>query len=190
MSALLFPGQGSQVVGMGSEFYEGFDLVKNVAKELSKITQFKWIIIGRNTTELLKDNYIKDNIEKFEIIEEIDNKNEEYFPNSSLIKYYRQSDVYLNLARVEGSPIVLVDAIASHLPIISFNTRGGDELVINNLNGFIIDNFDFKLYAEKILLFKNFKIDSNNLDIKKHLNKYSLSENTKKIIDCYDNLLN
>ena len=169
---------------------KGFDLVKNVAKELSKITQFKWIIIGRNTTELLKDNYIRDNFEKFEIIEEIDNKNEEYFPNSSLIKYYRQSDVYLNLARVEGSPIVLVDAIASHLPIISFNTRGGDELVINNLNGFIIDNFDFKLYAEKILSFKNFKIDSDNIEIKKHLIKYSLSGNTKKIIDCYNNLLN
>lgn len=168
---------------------KGFDLVKNVAKELNKITQFKWIIIGRNTPELLKDSYIKDNIEKFEIIDEIDNKNEEYFPNSSLIKYYRQSDVYLNLARVEGSPIVLVDAIASHLPIISFNTRGGDELVINNFNGFIVNNFDFKLYAEKILSFKNFKIDSNNKNIKKHLSNYGLSENTKKIIDCYNNLL-
>ena len=28
MSALLFPGQGSQVVGMGSEFYKNFDISK------------------------------------------------------------------------------------------------------------------------------------------------------------------
>jgi len=36
MSALLFPGQGSQVVGMGSEFYTKFDLVKKIFKEADK----------------------------------------------------------------------------------------------------------------------------------------------------------
>ena len=30
MSSLLFPGQGSQVVGMGSEFYNNFNLVKKI----------------------------------------------------------------------------------------------------------------------------------------------------------------
>ena len=33
MNALLFPGQGSQIVGMGSEFYENFDIVKTIFKE-------------------------------------------------------------------------------------------------------------------------------------------------------------
>ena len=33
MSALLFPGQGSQVVGMGLEFYSNFDLVKKIFKQ-------------------------------------------------------------------------------------------------------------------------------------------------------------
>ena len=28
MNAILFPGQGSQVVGMGSEFYSNFEIVK------------------------------------------------------------------------------------------------------------------------------------------------------------------
>ncbi len=33
MNALLFPGQGSQVVGMGSEFYNNFEIVKKIFKE-------------------------------------------------------------------------------------------------------------------------------------------------------------
>ena len=33
MNALLFPGQGSQVVGMGSEFFKDFDIVKKIFKE-------------------------------------------------------------------------------------------------------------------------------------------------------------
>ena len=33
MNSLLFPGQGSQIVGMGSEFYNNFDIVKKIFKD-------------------------------------------------------------------------------------------------------------------------------------------------------------
>ena len=40
MKAILFPGQGSQYVGMGSDFYEKFDLVKEIFKEVDQTLGF------------------------------------------------------------------------------------------------------------------------------------------------------
>ena len=41
MSALLFPGQGSQIVGMGSEFYSNFELVKKIFKEADEKLNYR-----------------------------------------------------------------------------------------------------------------------------------------------------
>ena len=41
MNALLFPGQGSQVVGMGSEFYNNFKMVKEIFDEADEKLNYK-----------------------------------------------------------------------------------------------------------------------------------------------------
>jgi [acyl-carrier-protein] S-malonyltransferase len=40
MFSVIFPGQGSQMVGMGKEFYDKFDLVKNLFKEADDALNF------------------------------------------------------------------------------------------------------------------------------------------------------
>ena len=41
MFSLLFPGQGSQIVGMGKEFYENFDYVKDLFRNADEIFKKK-----------------------------------------------------------------------------------------------------------------------------------------------------
>jgi len=41
MKAILFPGQGSQIVGMGSEFYNNFSSVKKIFDEADEVLKFK-----------------------------------------------------------------------------------------------------------------------------------------------------
>ena len=40
MFSVIFPGQGSQIVGMGKQFYEKFNLVKDIFKEADEILNF------------------------------------------------------------------------------------------------------------------------------------------------------
>ena len=40
MCSVIFPGQGSQMIGMGKEFYDKFDLVKNLFKEADDTLNF------------------------------------------------------------------------------------------------------------------------------------------------------
>ena len=41
MSALIFPGQGSQIVGMGSDIYKNFDLVKKIFKQADEKLEYE-----------------------------------------------------------------------------------------------------------------------------------------------------
>ena len=59
MRAILFPGQGSQYVGMGSDFYEKFDLAKKIFKTVDESLDFplsKFILNGPENELKLTQN--------------------------------------------------------------------------------------------------------------------------------------
>lgn len=59
MNSLLFPGQGSQVVGMGSELFQKFDIVKNIFRKADEALDFsisKLILDGPESELQLTEN--------------------------------------------------------------------------------------------------------------------------------------
>jgi len=178
-------------VGRFAKKKKGFDLIKKIVPILNKKKiKFKWKIIGKGTNKVLKYKELKKNIDDFEIIEDIQNINELYFPNEELIKHYKSSDIYLNLSRIESFGITFIEALASNLPILSFNTKGIDELIVNNKNGFLINSFNYKKYVNVIDKISKNQISITKLETMKTVKNFDLDKNTKELIELYKKVLN
>ena len=54
MFSVIFPGQGSQIIGMGKDFYDKFEIVKNLFKEADNVleTPISKIILNGPKEEL------------------------------------------------------------------------------------------------------------------------------------------
>lgn len=172
-----------------AEKKKGYDLLPIISSLISKKTDFKWTIIGRGTNEILKFPFIKENKNNFNIIPEMNNTTDLYFPNQTLVQILKKNDVYANLSRIESFGVTIIEAMAAGLPIVSFNTKGVNELIIDQKNGFLIEDNNFEGYVNAILSFENEKnyLKHNSFN-KLHLKKYDLEEQVKIAIKSYNRI--
>lgn len=173
-----------------ARYYEskkGLDLIEKVSKNLlEKKINFIWTLVGRGSDRLKEKKFVKTHPRNFRIISEIKNQNEKYFPNSKLIKIYKKNDIYVNLARIESFGITIIEAIAAGLPVFTFNTKGANELVKNNINGFIVNKYNSLNMANCINNKCKKRLFPKN-NISNTISKYDLEYNTKKMIKNYLN---
>jgi glycosyltransferase involved in cell wall biosynthesis len=168
---------------------KGYDLVPKVVFHLNRLNvNFEWVIIGRDTHLLYENKCVYKNREKFKILNNLSSKEELYFPNSKIIKEYLKSDVYVNLSRIESFGITFVEALGANIPVITFDSKGANEIVKNNLNGFITRKKKVFLLCKKIAYFEKNKkkFKSNPLSSSKI---YDLEFLYGKYLEIYRNLV-
>ena len=112
--------------------------------------------------------------------------------HEELSKLYASSDVYFFPSDTESFGNVVIEAMASGVPVVVANGGGPKSFVQNGINGFICETNDIKGYWEKIqlLLNDNFlreKIVANALDFTNTLNWENLVkvyfEDLKKLVN-------
>jgi len=150
MNALIFPGQGSQVVGMGAEFYDKFEIVKKIFNQADEKLGFSLsnLILNGPTNELqltkntqpaiLTVSYSIFSVLKNEF--KFDFKNFKYFAGHSLGEYsalvcseaINFSDaVYLLHERGKAMQESVPVGEGSMLAVIGFNIKDLNEMIKN-----------------------------------------------------------
>lgn len=73
-------------------------------------------------------------------------------------RYCKDADIFMLPSNYEGLPMVIIEAMSHSKPIVASHVGGNPEIVINNYNGYTVEN-NAHLFAEKInYIIKNKKI--------------------------------
>jgi glycosyltransferase involved in cell wall biosynthesis len=100
-------------------------------------------------------------------------------PQNELVNYYMEMDVFVLNSIHDGFGMVLLQAMASGLPVIATENSGGPDVIEPNINGFIIPINSDKILAEKIEYLYNHPEQKETMGInarKKVKNGYSWTD--------------
>lgn len=106
--------------------------------------------------------------------------------------YYRNAEIFVLPARYEPFGLTTLEAMACGTVSLISHVAGSREVIIDGLNGFIINSHDRKKLGEQILkLLKDRKLlrkvsENAAFTIKEH---YAWEKITQKIISCYQKVL-
>ena len=111
---------------------------------------------------------------------------------SKLSEQYSSSNVFITCSIEEGLSMVQLQAMSCGLPIICTPNSGGDEIVDNGIDGFILPIRDIKELKKKILYLYNNQSICFEMGIraqKKIKDSFSWETYGKNVISTYQKLL-
>ena len=99
-----------------------------------------------------------------------------------------ESNFYIHAAKYEPFGLVLIEAMASKIPIISFNGKGNQDIIIDNETGFLINSLNAKVFGDTIIkLFNDETLYENIVEKAFNFSKnYDIKEYSLKLLNTYE----
>lgn len=105
---------------------------------------------GDWSLRIIGDGEEKENL--YNIIQKYRLQKVEMIPyQKDIDQWYMRASIFALSSRYEGFVLVLIEAMAKGLPVVSFNCKEGPaELVEDKINGYLVDEEDIEGFAEKL----------------------------------------
>ncbi|MDI9520816.1 MAG: glycosyltransferase family 4 protein [Bacillota bacterium] len=145
-----YDAQSCQIISVGRLSYpKNFDrLIDLAARILPDYPDWIWDIYGEGEDRKKLQRMIDD----YQIGSQLFLRGQV----SNLYDLYSKYAFMVMTSRYEGFPMSLIEGAANRLPLISFDVpTGPNEIIINNVNGYLIDEHDDKKMLECIRLMIN-----------------------------------
>lgn len=104
-----------------------------------------------------------------------------------LVYLYNKADIFVNPTLYDNFPTVNLEAQACGTPVITFNTGGSGESILEGLTGKIVDRGNYHILLKAIKTFPRKTYGISN-EIRKNSELYSLKNMTNKYIELYSKI--
>lgn len=103
-------------------------------------------------------------------------------------KYLNRADFYLHSATYEPFGLVLLEAMASGLPVISLDGKGNTDVIKHNKNGYLIQNENLELFMDYLISLKKNDSLYNRLSLAgiRTAKQFDIEQVVDKLIDVYN----
>lgn len=105
--------------------------------------------------------------------------------DDELNKLYESNSIFVFTSLVEGFGLVLLEAMSKGLPAIAYDVNGVKDVIINNVNGYLVKPFDYHDFKNKILgLIKNNPYYRQmSINALRRINDFSWNTSVQKLIN-------